>query len=318
MNNSSEEKEDISDETFESEFRRRWKSEDWMLSKLEREKEVDERIHQLVKYEFDKQNYRLIIIASLLVFFIFGGGYSAFTIVIPNAARSALEEKVGRDLIGNIQKTGDKVNRIYDDSNMLLESLKANYSGIKAGIEANLKYDKGFQKVVTGPPGGKGERGLQGSPGGKGERGLQGSPGEKGERGLQGSPGEKGERGLQGSPGGKGERGLQGSPGEKGERGLQGSPGEKGERGLQGSPGGKGERGLQGSPGEKGERGLTGLKGEKGERGPTGLKGEKGERGLTGLKGEKGERGPTGLKGEKGERGLQGEEKTLSPTPSGM
>ncbi|POI35528.1 hypothetical protein CIB84_000720 [Bambusicola thoracicus] len=133
--------------------------------------------------------------------------------------------------------------------------------------------------------------GLQGPPGIKGDRGIQGPIGQKGEMGQKGDPGTRGPMGPPGN------QGVPGQPGYKGNAGEPGRPGQKGEPGVTGNVGPKGEKGDRGVPG------VPGPIGQKGSKGDYGTKGLKGEPGVKGAKGDKGYPGPPGTKGSKGDQG---------------
>lgn len=85
-----------------------------------------------------------------------------------------------------------------------------------------------------------------------------------------GPPGERGDDGLQGPPG---QPGPSGRPGRDGSPGPTGPPGRQGVRGEAGQPGATvtgppGPQGGQGSPGPHGSPGPQGEQGPRGEQGP--------------------------------------------------
>ncbi|XP_056376649.1 collagen alpha-6(VI) chain-like [Hyla sarda] len=183
--------------------------------------------------------------------------------------------------------------------------------------------DTGEKSTVRGPPGPKGDLGMEGEPGmeGKpgppgttdsedfpGRRGSTGPPGTNGDPGVPGVVGEQGLRGSQGEPGiagikgEKGRNGLDGFPGPFGASGSKGDLGNQGKKGRKGEPG---EPGDKGSPGEEGRRGYIGEIGKDvvGAPGKKGMKGPQGRQGVVGLKGEEGEPGVVGERGKNGEKG---------------
>lgn len=92
-------------------------------------------------------------------------------------------------------------------------------------LEERIKFWEDAQrpKIVIGPQGPQGEKGLTGSQGPQGEIGP---PGPQGEVGPQGIPGPPGARGEIGPPGPVGPQGPKGSQGEQGAPGPQGEPGK--------------------------------------------------------------------------------------------
>ncbi|XP_066441376.1 collagen alpha-6(VI) chain-like [Eleutherodactylus coqui] len=175
--------------------------------------------------------------------------------------------------------------------------------------------DPGKQSTIQGPPGRKGDLGMEGDPG------LEGKPGEPGAAGNNGLPGRRsnygppGIKGDPGAPGNAGERGFMGPqgqpgiPGIKGDRGINGLDGLPGAFGTPGSVGDRGNPGKRGKKGEPGDSGEKGNSGDLGKRGPMGQSGKNapGVPGRKGVKGPQGRQGVTGLKGEHGEPGVVGE-----------
>jgi hypothetical protein len=170
----------------------------------------------------------------------------------------------------------------------------------------------------SGPPGLKGDIGMQGPIGPKGE---PGNIGPKGDRGLIGPIGPEGPIGPIGPIGLIGPRGLVGAPGIAGPQGFQGpvgpigplgpigpvgAPGIAGTQGLQGPIGPIGPLGPIGPVGAPGIAGTQGLQGPIGPIGPPGIAGDKGDQGIQGIQGEKGDQGIQGIQGIQGEKGIQG------------
>ncbi|XP_063289009.1 ficolin-2-like [Pelobates fuscus] len=75
--------------------------------------------------------------------------------------------------------------------------------------------------LLTGPPGGPGQKGAPGSLGSRGKQGDKGPRGNPGALGLKGDDGAPGAPGLAGEPGLKGDDGEQGL---KGPKGIKGDP----------------------------------------------------------------------------------------------
>lgn len=169
--------------------------------------------------------------------------------------------------VSQVQSQPSKKQSLENPENSVLETIQSNLRSNRRSVQQPSKGELPRSRVIRGPTGPPGVRGLPG------QQGPRGVPGQIGAPGPPGPPGEEGRIGPAGPPGPPGVRGSPGPPGPPGPRGQIGPPGNPGERGYRGP---SGLPGPPGPPGPRGEAGPSGNPGERGARGPQGPPGPPG------------------------------------------
>ena len=128
-----------------------------------------------------------------------------------------------------IHKFADQFTRMLLD--MMNISNDPQVNTLKADMDYKIsELEKKIESVskMPGPPGIKGESGLNG---------MKGDTGADGIRGMKGDTGADGISGMKGDTGADGIRGMKGDMGIDGIKGLRGEPGTEGVKGMKGEPG---------------------------------------------------------------------------------
>jgi hypothetical protein len=145
-----------------------------------------------------------------------------------SCADTSIETPDHAVILGHLPKyiAGQEL-KISDADNASIEHIAIDYTTYRTIVPSATKLREVIEcmlarGVAEGPPGPRGEPGLQGN---DGPTGLQGLSGEDGADGGQGLQGEQGLQGIPGQNGSDGGRGIQGPRGVEGPRGPAGADG---------------------------------------------------------------------------------------------